>query len=145
MGGLGSRTPVYAALFGFFMFASLGLPGLAGFVGEFLVFAGTFAVSPIAAAIATLVMVFAGVYLLWMYQRVAFGEASDFLKGLGHHLTDINRTEVLTLAPLFALSLLFGLFPAIALDLIQVPVTDLLAQVSSATTVWITCVSGLTR
>jgi NADH-quinone oxidoreductase subunit M len=133
MGGLGSRTPVYAALFGFFMFASLGLPGLSGFVGEFLVFAGTFAVSPVAAAIATLVMVFAGVYLLWMYQRVAFGEVSDFLKGIGHHLTDVNRTEVLTLAPLFGLALLFGLFPAILLDLIQVPVTDLLAQVNSVT------------
>ncbi len=46
MGGLASRTPVYAALFGFFMFASLGLPGLAGFVGEFLVLVGTFLASP---------------------------------------------------------------------------------------------------
>ncbi|MFN8520383.1 MAG: NADH-quinone oxidoreductase subunit M [Chloroflexota bacterium] len=133
MGGLGSRTPVYAAIFGFFMFASLGLPGLAGFVGEFLVFTGTFAVSPVAAAVATFVMVFAGVYLLWMYQRVAFGEVSDFLKGLGHHLTDMNRTEVLTLAPLFALSILFGLFPAVLLDLIQTPVTELLASVGGAT------------
>jgi NADH-quinone oxidoreductase subunit M len=132
MGGLGSRTPVYAAVFGFFMFASLGLPGLAGFVGEFLVFVGTFAVSPVAAAIATLVMVFAGVYLLWMYQRVAFGDVSDFLKGLGHHLTDMNRTEVLTLAPLFALAILFGLFPAILLDLIQAPVGQLLAQAGAA-------------
>ena len=51
MGGLASRTPVYAALFGFFMFASLGLPGLAGFVGEFLVLVGTFAASPWAAAV----------------------------------------------------------------------------------------------
>ena len=76
MGGLGARTPVYAALFGFFMLASVGLPGLAGFVGEFLVFTGTFAVSPVAAAIATLVMVFGAVYLLWMYQRVAFGDVS---------------------------------------------------------------------
>ena len=42
MGGLAARTPVYAAIFGFFMLASVGLPGLAGFVGEFLVFVGTF-------------------------------------------------------------------------------------------------------
>ncbi len=132
MGGLGARTPVYAAVFGFFMFASLGLPGLAGFVGEFLVFVGTFAVSPIAAAVATLVMVFAGVYLLWMYQRVAFGEASDFIKGLGHHLTDLNRTEVLTLAPLFVLTIVFGLYPALLLDLIQAPVGQLLAEVGGA-------------
>jgi NADH-quinone oxidoreductase subunit M len=133
MGGLGARTPVYAALFGFFMLASVGLPGLAGFVGEFLVFTGTFAVSPVAAAVATLVMVFGAVYLLWMYQRVAFGEMSDFLKGLGHHLTDISRTEVLTLAPLFGLAILFGLFPAILLDLIQAPVGQLLTSVGTPT------------
>jgi NADH-quinone oxidoreductase subunit M len=133
MGGLGARTPVYAALFGFFMLASVGLPGLAGFVGEFLVFTGTFAVSPVAAVVATLVMVFGAVYLLWMYQRVAFGEMSDFLKGLGHHLTDISRTEVLTLAPLFGLAILFGLFPAILLDLIQAPVGQLLTSVGTPT------------
>jgi NADH-quinone oxidoreductase subunit M len=133
MGGLGAITPVYAAIFGFFIFASLGLPGLAGFVGEFLVFVGTFAVSPIAAAVATLVMVFAGVYLLWMFQRVAFGEPSEFLQGLRHHLTDINRTEVLSLAPLFGLALLFGLFPAVLLDVIQTPVGQWLADVGGTT------------
>lgn len=133
MGGLGALTPVTAAVFGFFIFASLGLPGLAGFVGEFLVFAGTFAVSPVAAAVATLVMVFAGVYLLWMYQRVAFGEPSDFIKGLRHHLTDMNRTEMLALAPLFGLAILFGIFPAILLDVIQTPVGEFLADLGGAT------------
>lgn len=132
MGGLSKPTPVYAAVFGFFIFASLGLPGLAGFVGEFLVFVGTFAVSPIAAAIAAFVMVFAGVYLLWMFQRMAFGPVSDFLKGLGHHLTDMDRTEVLALAPLFALTIIFGLYPAAVLDLIQQPVHDILVALGSA-------------
>ncbi len=132
MGGLSKPTPVFAAVFGFFIFASLGLPGLAGFVGEFLVFLGTFAVSPIAAAIAALSMVFAGVYLLWMFQRMAFGPVSDFLKGLGHHLTDMDRTEVLTLAPLFALTIIFGLYPAAILDLIQQPVADVLTAVGAA-------------
>ncbi|MCY7418107.1 MAG: hypothetical protein LH650_06345, partial [Chloroflexi bacterium] len=126
MGGLASRTPVYAALFGFFMFASLGLPGLAGFVGEFLVFVGTFEVSPLAAGIATLVMVFAGVYLLWMFQRVVFGKPSDFLTGLGHHLTDVDRVEVLTLAPLFVLTIVIGIYPALILDFIQAPVQQIL-------------------
>jgi NADH-quinone oxidoreductase subunit M len=74
-------------------------------------------------------MVFAGVYLLWMYQRVAFGEASDFIKGLRHHLTDLDRTEVLTLAPLFVLTIAFGLYPALLLDVIQTPVGELLAEV----------------
>ena len=90
MGGLAAKTPAYAAIFGFFMLASVGLPGLAGFVGEFLVFVGTFAVSPLAAAIAALVMVLGAVYLLWMFQRVAFGPMSDFLRNLGHHLSDLS-------------------------------------------------------
>ena len=79
MGGLAARTPVYAAVFGFFVFASAGLPGLSGFVGEFLVLVGTFEVSPAAAAVATFVMILAAGYLLFMYGRIVFGEVSDFL------------------------------------------------------------------
>ena len=59
MGGLAARTPVYAAIFGFFVFASAGLPGLSGFVGEFLVLVGTFLANPWAAAVATFVMILA--------------------------------------------------------------------------------------
>ena len=81
MGGLSARTPVYAAIFGFFVFASAGLPGLSGFVGEFLVLVGTFAANPYAAAIATFVMILAAGYLLYMYGRIVFGEVSDFLAG----------------------------------------------------------------
>src|SRR3954465_6484712 len=76
MGGLAGTVPVYAAAFGFFVFASAGLPGLSGFVGEFLTLLGTFDVSPIAAGIATTVMIFAAGYLLWMFQRVIFGDLS---------------------------------------------------------------------
>jgi NADH-quinone oxidoreductase subunit M len=119
-------------LFGFFMLASLGLPGLSGFVGEFLVFLGTFAYWPVASAIATIVVILGAAYLMWMYQRLAFGELSDFLKGLGHHLTDINRTELLTLTPLVALTLLFGLFPGLVLDLVNQPVDLVLQSVASA-------------
>ena len=134
MGGLAGRTPAYAAIFGFFMLASVGLPGLAGFVGEFLVFVGTFAVSPLAAAIAALVMVFGAVYLLWMFQRVAFGPMSDFLRNLGHHLSDLTAVEVLTLAPLAALTLIFGLFPGLLLDLIQAPVDSIIAGLDQRAT-----------
>ena len=80
MGGLASKTPVYAAAFGFFVFASVGLPGLSGFVGEFLTLVGTFVMIPSAAAIATFVMILAAGYLLWMFQRVVFGELSEFLE-----------------------------------------------------------------
>ena len=59
------------------------LPGLAGFVAEFLVLVGSFDFWPCAAAIAALAMMLGAAYLLWMYQRVVFGDLSDFLKGLG--------------------------------------------------------------
>src|SRR5207247_4049521 len=87
MGGLAALTPVYAAVLGFFVFASAGLPALSGFVGEFLALLGTFAVNPLVAAIATFVMILAAAYLLWMFQRVLLGEPSGFLLGLQHQLT----------------------------------------------------------
>jgi NADH-quinone oxidoreductase subunit M len=129
MGGLSARMPVYAAVFGFFVFASAGLPGLSGFVGEFLVLVGTFEVDPYAAAIAAFVMILAAGYLLYMYQRVAFGEVSDFLKGLGGHLTDITPVEILTLVPLGTLVVIFGLQPGLLLNLVSSTVTDTLAVV----------------
>ena len=119
MGGLASRTPVYAAVFGFFVFASAGLPGLSGFVGEFLVLVGTFEVSPAAAAVATFVMILSAGYLLFMYGRIVFGEVSDFLKGLGDHLTDMTPVEILTLVPLGVLVVVFGIQPGLLLDLVQ--------------------------
>jgi NADH-quinone oxidoreductase subunit M len=130
MGGLGSATPVYAAAFGFFVFASVGLPGLSGFVGEFLTLLGTFDAYPWAAVVATFVMIFAAGYLLWMFQRVAFGELSEFLRGLGNHLTDMRPVEALTLVPLAALVVVFGLFPGLLLDLIEGSVTETLNAVT---------------
>ncbi len=132
MGGLAASTPVYAAIFGFFMLASLGLPGMAGFVGEFLVLLGTFDHSPIAAAVASVVVILAAGYLMWMYQRVVFGELSDFLKGVGHHLTDMDRRELVTLTPLVGLTLVLGVAPALVLDLIQMPVGEVLARVGGS-------------
>jgi NADH-quinone oxidoreductase subunit M len=132
MGGLARPIPVYAALFGFFVLASLGLPGLAGFVGEFLVLVGTFAVSPLAAGIATLAMILVAAYLLWMFQRVVFGELSGFLRGLGGHLQDMNAVEILTLTPLAALTLALGIFPGLVLELLHTPVAGVLESVRAA-------------
>jgi len=131
LGGLAARTPVYVAIFGFFAFASAGLPGLSGFVGEFLALVGAFSFNPLTAAIATFAMILAAAYLLWMLQRVAFGELSGFLAGLGSHLTDISPLEILTLAPLGALVVAFGLFPGILLDIIDGPVSRSLANVAT--------------
>jgi hypothetical protein len=73
-------------------------------------------------------MILAAAYLLWMYQRIIFGELSDFLRGLGHHLTDMTPTEILTLTPLAVLTVVFGLFPGLVLDLIHGAVTLTLAD-----------------
>ena len=87
---------------------------------------------PWAAVVATFVMIFAAGYLLWMFQRVAFGETSDFLKGLGHHLVDMRPVEALTLVPLGALVVVFGLWPGLILDLISNSVTVALDSVQQA-------------
>src|SRR6188474_2155571 len=130
MGGLAARVPVWAAIMGFFVFASAGLPGLSGFVGEFLSLVGTFVVNPYAAAVAAFAMILAAGYLLWMYQRVVFGEVSEFIQNLGGHVTDINPIEILTLVPLATLIVVFGLQPGLLLNLVQGSVDDVLESVT---------------
>src|SRR3954454_7830699 len=132
MGGLSAKTPVWAAVFGFFVFASAGLPGLSGFVGEFLVLVGTFEVLPYAAAVAAFVMILAAGYLLFMYGRIVFGEVSAFLEGLGDHLTDMTPIEVLTLVPLGTLVVIFGLKPGLLLNLFRSTIPETLETVTRA-------------
>src|SRR5690348_6307626 len=132
MGGLAGRVPVYAAALGFFVFASVGLPGLSGFVGEFLTLVGTFQYNQLAAAVAAFVMIFAAGYLLWMFQRLMFGDVSDFLKSLGEHLTDMSPVEILTLAPLATLTVIFGIQPGLLLNLFPSTVTATLQSVESS-------------
>ena len=131
MGGAAAKMPMWATAFGFFILASAGLPGLSGFVGEFLVFVGSFAVAPGIAVASIIVMVLAATYLLWMFQRVALGSLSDFLAGLGTHLTDMTRTEAITLAPLAVLIVVLGLFPSLLLDLLRAP-ADAFMQAAAA-------------
>jgi NADH-quinone oxidoreductase subunit M len=131
MGGLAAKMPVYVAVFGFFVFASGGLPGLSGFVGEFLALVGTFEVSPAAAAIAAFVMILAAGYLLYMFGRIVFGELSEFFASFGDHLTDMTPVEILTLAPLAALVVVFGIQPGLLLDLFATTVTDTVAAASA--------------
>jgi NADH-quinone oxidoreductase subunit M len=128
MGGVAAIMPVYAVALGFFVFASGGLPGLSGFVGEFLVLVGAFEYAPVVAGVATFCMILAAGYLLWMFQRVAFGEVSEFFRSLGHHLTDMTPTEILTLGPLAALVVAFGLFPGLILDLVKGSVVRVLGD-----------------
>jgi NADH-quinone oxidoreductase subunit M len=135
MGGVAGTMPIYAVALGFFVFASGGLPGLSGFVGEFLVLVGAFEAAPAIAAVATFCMILAAAYLLWMFQRVVFGELSVFLRGLGHHLSDMTATEILTLAPLGALVVVFGLFPGLVLELVGSSVANVLGDAGRQTAI----------
>jgi NADH-quinone oxidoreductase subunit M len=132
MGGLGQRVPVFATLMVFFSLASAGLPGLAGFVGEFLVLLGSVAYQPWVGYVAALTIIFAAVYLLYMVQNIIMGDVTDFLKGLGDKLTDVKPIEVATLAPLVLLTIVLGLFPALVLDITAAPVEHVLEIVGQA-------------
>jgi NADH-quinone oxidoreductase subunit M len=107
-GGLWTAMPVYAALFLVVMLASLGLPGLNGFVGEFLILLGAFGDWPWATAVATSGVIFAALYLLWMYERVMFG---PLVHEENKRLSDLTRREVAVLVPIIALCFLMGVYP----------------------------------
>jgi NADH-quinone oxidoreductase subunit M len=108
-GGLSTVMPIFATLFAIIMFSSIGLPGLNGFVGEFLILVGAFNVDWRWAAFAVTGIVLGAAYMLWLYQRTMFGivthrENSDLL--------DLNFREAMTLIPIVILCFWIGLYPA---------------------------------
>ncbi|HLB38891.1 MAG TPA: NADH-quinone oxidoreductase subunit M, partial [Actinomycetota bacterium] len=107
MGGLAGVMPWLLGFFLFAVFASVGLPGLNSFVGEFLVIVGTFAVSHWLGVAASIAVVLGAIYLLWSYQRVAYGPVHEEHRGL----PDVSAREVAVLAPVMALLLVFGVYP----------------------------------
>ena len=78
-------------------------------------------------------MILAAGYLLWMFQRLFTGELSEFLAGLGQHLTDVRPVEIVTLVPLGTLVVVFGLFPGLILTLVQGTVDTVLIAVNHGT------------
>ena len=111
-GGLGAKIPVYGGLLCFMAFASLGLPGLVGFVSEFFIFRGAFAIYTVLTALAGLGIIINAAYLLWMLQRVLLGP----LNSRWASVPDIDAREVISLAPLVALTILLGVLPAILIS-----------------------------
>jgi NADH-quinone oxidoreductase subunit M len=123
-GGIAKVVPEYTGLVGLAFFASLGLPGLAGFVSEFLVLNGSFATWPWFTAISATSVIITAAYYLWTIQRMFLGKLNDKYA----HLPDVNWRERLTLYPLGALALVFGFYPNVMLSLIN---KDLYALVSA--------------
>jgi NADH-quinone oxidoreductase subunit M len=119
-GGLQKVMPIYAGFFLFMAFASIGLPGLNGFVGEFLVLVGSYATLPVLTIIAAFGVILAAIYLLWAYERVFTGVPE---KEENKALTDLSLREISLLAPIAILVLVIGLYPRVLLDKIA-PSTD---------------------
>ncbi len=132
MGGLNARLPAYAAMFGLFTFASIGLPGLSGFIGEFLVILGTFQYNGLVAGATMVVVVFSAVYMLWMLQRVFFTVPSDWMRQHWSRLRDMSRGEWWALAPLIVLVVVMGVYPGPILELISAPVERIVEAVNGA-------------
>jgi NADH-quinone oxidoreductase subunit M len=112
-----------------FTMANVGLPGTSGFVGEFLTLMGTFKVNTWVAAVATTGVILSAGYALWLYRRVVMG---DLIKESLRTITDMNTRERWIFAPLVAMTLLLGIYPALILDMIGPSVAALVDNHASA-------------
>ncbi len=114
-GGVARVMPVFSTIFMIVSLSSIGLPGLNGFVGEFLILLGTFKSTFMGthayAIVATSGVILAAVYLLWAYQRVIFGKVREGGLYGGHHLTDLNAREVVSLAAIVVFIVWIGVYP----------------------------------
>ncbi len=128
-GGLVNRMPAYALVFMFFTLANVGLPGTSGFVGEFLTLMGVFQANTWVALFATSGVILSAAYALWLYRRVMMG---DLIKEALRSITDMTGRERLIFAPLVAMTLLLGVCPWLATDLIGPSVGHLIAEYHAA-------------
>jgi NADH-quinone oxidoreductase subunit M len=129
-GGLWRIVPAFSALFLVVALSSLGLPGLNGFVGEFLILVGAFQRNAWLAAVATSGIIFAAVYLLWMYQRVIFGEVTH---EENRRLRDLTPREWAVLVPVVALIVWIGVYPTAFTGKTEATVEALIMQVEAKT------------
>ena len=122
-GGLVNIMPKYALVFMIFTLAALGLPGTSGFIGEFLILVGAFQKNIIVAASATLGVVLAAAYMLWLYKRVIFGKLTNSeIK----EIVDLNKTEIYIFSSLIFLTLFFGFYPDPLFNTIDVSINNLI-------------------
>jgi NADH-quinone oxidoreductase subunit M len=122
-GGLVNRMPVYAFVFMVFTLANLGLPGTSGFIGEFLTLLGTFRVNNWVTTFATLGTILSAAYALWLYRKMIFGRLEKpSLAGI----KDLGWREIVILAPLVVLTIVFGVYPQPVLDISAASVTQLI-------------------
>ena len=122
-GGLVHTMPLYISIFLFFTMANIGFPGTSGFIGEFLIFAGSFKVNSSVTFFGATGVVLGGCYALWLFNRIAYGNLkSQYIK----QTLDINKREFFIFAPLIFYTLLFGLTPDPYLNSIHMSVNNLI-------------------
>jgi len=126
-GGLSKQMPVFAVCFMIVALSSIGLPGMNGFVGEFLILLGVFQVNGLWAAFATSGVILAACYILWMFQRVMFLELNN---PKNMNLKDINCRELITIVPLLILIFWIGLYPKPFMKTFDASVSHLVSKVS---------------
>src|SRR6266487_2778468 len=129
-GGLVNRMPLYALVFMVFTMANIGLPGTSGFIGEVMTLIGTFKVSIPTATFATTGVILSSAYALWLYRKVIFGALEPSLASI----KDLTLRESLTLMPLVALTILFGIYPKPVLDMSAASVQQLVNNYTTAVT-----------
>jgi NADH-quinone oxidoreductase subunit M len=132
LGGLSKQMPIYATLFAIIMFSSMGLPGLNGFIGEFLILIGAFRVSWWWGALAVTGIILGAAYMLWLYQRTMFGEIT---KEENKTLKDLDAREIATLVPIIALCFWIGLYPAPFLRAMETSVANVIQAVEKGSAV----------
>jgi NADH-quinone oxidoreductase subunit M len=122
-GGLVNRMPLYAFVFMVFTLANIGLPGTTGFVGEFLTLIGTFRVNNWVATLAAVGTILSAAYALWLYRKIIFGklEKPSLLR-----IKDISWREIAIMAPLVVLTITFGVYPKLVLDISSASVAQLI-------------------
>ncbi|MGC2493019.1 NADH-quinone oxidoreductase subunit M [Candidatus Binatus sp.] len=128
-GGLWKSVPVYAAIFMVVMLSSIGLPGLNGFVGEFLIMLGAFIRIRLAVVIAVVGVILEALYMLWTYERVMFG---PIVKAVNETISDLNGREIAVMVPVIALMLFMGLFPRPIISRMEPSVTAMLSRANFA-------------
>jgi NADH-quinone oxidoreductase subunit M len=113
----------------FFTMASVGLPGLSGFVGEFLVLVGAFKANTWVATLAATGMILGAAYALWLYRKIVFGTITrDAVRAM----TDMNMREVMVFAPLVLVTIWMGVYPSSFLDVMDASVGKLIADYQAA-------------
>jgi NADH-quinone oxidoreductase subunit M len=127
-GGLARVMPVFAVVFMIICLSSVGLPGTNGFTGEFLILLGAFRTFPMATGLATTGVIFAAVYILWMFQRVMFGPVTN---PKNENLPDLSLRELVVFAPLLVLIFWIGVYPETFLSRLDPAVDAVLLLVQS--------------